>query len=170
MNMKNFNAMRLFGGVQVLVLMKNNKMEKKNYLKGLLAGLSAILLTACGNNESILGRWEQPVPGLPMLKQGFILEEGGKASSLNMATLLYDTWKQEGSSLILSGTSKGNRLTLSFSDTMKIERLTQDSLILKRGELVLRYARSKSTEDEETTESIPASVITPAGKTQTVKG
>ena len=92
-----------------------------------MGGLSAILLTACGNSESIVGRWEQPVPGLPMLKQGFILEEGGKASSLNMATLLYDTWKQEGSSLILSGTSKGNHLTLSFSDTMKIERLTQDT-------------------------------------------
>ena len=41
-----------------------------------MGGLSAILLTACGNSESIVGRWEQPVPGLPMLKQGFILEEG----------------------------------------------------------------------------------------------
>ncbi|WP_262893124.1 lipocalin-like domain-containing protein [Bacteroides salyersiae] len=74
-----------------------------------------------------------------------VLEEGGKASSINMATLLYDTWKQEGASLILSGTSKGNHQTLHFTDTLKIESLTQDSLILKREKLILRYAREQST-------------------------
>lgn len=87
-----------------------------------------------------------------------------------MATLLYDTWKQEGASLILSGTSKGNHQTLHFTDTLKIESLTQDSLILKREKLILRYAREQSTYQEVPTESIPDSAITPTKKTQTVKG
>lgn len=112
-----------------------------NYFKSILTSLSILLFTGCTHNESIIGTWIQPVPGQPGNQQGFTLKKDGQASSVNMATLSYDTWKREDSLLILSGKSIGNRLTLSFSDTLHIERLTRDSLVLRQGELVLLYAR-----------------------------
>lgn len=111
------------------------------YFRSVLTSLSILLFAACTNNESIIGTWIQPVPGQPGNQQGFTLKKDGQASSVNMATLCYDTWKRENSLLILSGKSIGNRLILSFSDTLNIERLTRDSLILKQGELVLLYTR-----------------------------
>lgn len=134
-----------------------------NCLKKILVCVSAICLISCGNDESMVGTWAQPVPGLEGMKQGFTLEEGGKASSINMATLCYETWKQEGTLLILSGKSRGNRQTLQFSDTLTIEQLTQDSLVLKKGMLVLRYAR-------ETGEQGKMVSMTPTKEMLTLKG
>lgn len=116
-------------------------MEKINRFKTVLICLSTVVLTACGNGESIVGKWIQPVPGIPNIKQGLALEEGGKASSINMATLSYETWQQQGSQLILSGKSIGNRQIIPFLDTLSIESLTCDSLVLKKGELIIRYVR-----------------------------
>ena len=65
----------------------------------------------------------------------------GEASSINMATLRYKSWEQSGQSLILSGESIGNGVSASFSDTLTIERVTADSLVLKRGDLSLIYSR-----------------------------
>lgn len=109
--------------------------------KIVLICLSISVLTACENGENIIGKWTQPVPGIPNIKQGFVLEEGGHASSINMATLSYKMWQQQDSLLILSGRSIGNRQTISFSDTLSIESLTRDSLILKKGKLTIRYTR-----------------------------
>lgn len=134
-----------------------------NCLKKILVCVSAICLISCGNDESMVGTWAQPVPGLEGMEQGFTLEEGGKASSINMATLCYETWKQEGTLLILSGKSRGNRQTLQFSDTLTIEQLTQDSLVLKKGMLVLRYAR-------ETGEQGKMVSMTPTKEMLTLKG
>lgn len=134
-----------------------------NCLKKILVCVSVIYLISCGNDESMVGTWAQPVPGLEGMKQGFTLEEGGKASSINMATLCYETWKQEGTLLILSGKSRGNRQTLQFSDTLTIEQLTQDSLVLKKGMLVLRYAR-------ETGEQGKMVSMTPTKEMLTLKG
>lgn len=77
------------------VFFKNSRI-KMNHLKCTLLVFSAVLLTACGKNENIVGKWMQAVPGLPELKQGFVLEADGKASSVNMATLSYKAWQQEG--------------------------------------------------------------------------
>ena len=146
-------------------------MKKMNCFESVLTIFSSvILLTACGNSESLVGKWVQPVPRLPKLKQGFVFKEDGKAASVNMATLRYDTWRKEGSSLILSGKSIGNHQLLSFSDTLEIESLTRDSLVLKRNQLILRYAREDTVRKDKTGESIPAAVITPAKRILTVKG
>ena len=48
-----------------------------------------------------------------------------------------------GSRLVLTGMSIGTGVTIPFSDTVKVEGLTEDSLLLSRGETVLhRYRRS----------------------------
>lgn len=106
-----------------------------------IIGVSTLTLCACGAEESIVGKWVQPVSGLPEIEQGFVLEADGSASSVNMATLVYDRWERLDNRLILSGKSIGNHQTIAFSDTFAIEKLTQDSLILKRGMLILEYSR-----------------------------
>lgn len=135
-------------------------------LRDLTAVLGMVALSAC-NNASIEGSWVEPVPGMPGMQQGFVLDGGGSASSINMATLKYEAWKKVGNRLLLSGTSIGNHQNISFTDTLTIEKLTQDSLILKRGELLLKYARNNEALNQET---IPAAVLTPAKKLLSVKG
>lgn len=132
--------------------------------------LSAIFcistLVAC-NNTTVEGSWIEPVPGMANMTQGFTLNADGTAASINMATLKYESWKQEGNLLILNATSIGNHQSTPFADTLTIEKLTADSLMLRKGELLLRYSKqSKSTGKEE----IPASAITPAKKLISVKG
>ena len=39
----------------------------------------------------------------------------------------YEAWKKVGNRLLLSGTSIGNHQNISFTDTLTIEKLTQDS-------------------------------------------
>lgn len=104
--------------------------------------LAALVLTAC-SGEKIEGVWVEPVPGMEGMTQGVRLEEGGKASSINMATLQYETWQREGDRLILSGRSLGNGQTIAFSDTLQIEKLTADRLALRRGSMTIAYQRQE---------------------------
>lgn len=98
---------------------------------------------ACGSNSDVLvGSWTQPIPG-QQGQQGIKLEKGGKASSINMATLQYEGWKKEGQRLILTGKSIGNGQTLSFSDTLNIVKSTSDQLVLQRGTYETTYTKAK---------------------------
>lgn len=110
--------------------------------KILFAAAVVCALTSC-NGTSIEGSWTEPVPGMTDMQQGFTLEEGGKASSINMSTLQYEKWERHGEMLILQGTSIGNGLTIDFTDTLTIEKLTKDSLVLKDGERRAAYGRTQ---------------------------
>lgn len=103
----------------------------KTIIKSTLGLITVITFTAC-SEVSIEGKWTEPVPGMSDQTQGFMLENGGKASSINMATLQYNQWKREGNTLILSGESIGNGQTISFNDTLEIQELTNEKLVLKR--------------------------------------
>ena len=52
-------------------------------------------LAGCAANSAITGQWVQPIPGMEQQMQGFKLKKGGEASSINMATLLYEKWEKE---------------------------------------------------------------------------
>lgn len=135
-------------------------MKKKNFIPFIAI---AVLCAACHDKTTLTGDWIEPVPGTTNTIQGFSLKENGEATSINMATLQYKSWAQEDNRLILSGESIGNHQTISFSDTLKIFKLSEDSLILKKGDLVKTYTRPKSI--------IPATPIQPAiSTTFTVKG
>jgi hypothetical protein len=100
-------------------------------------------LVSCSKPESvILGSWIEPVPGQSGQVQGIRIEAEGKASSINMQTLVYETWEQQGDQIILTGKSIGNRQTISFSDTLTIEKLSEDTLVLKRENFKIVYSRS----------------------------
>lgn len=112
----------------------------------LMAVLTAsALLIACRQEPQITGDWIEPVPGMEQSVQGFRLEKNGEAASVNMATLRYERWKREGDLLLLSGTSIGNRQTLTFCDTLKVLKITDDSLVLQDGSRIRRYSRPHDT-------------------------
>ncbi|MDE5895439.1 MAG: lipocalin family protein [Muribaculum intestinale] len=109
-----------------------------------ICGVATATLTLCvGKNTDIEGRWVQPVPGQPDAWQGIALEPDGKASSINMATLAYDTWTIEGNRLILGGKSIGNGQTIDFSDTLVVVRLSADTMVLRMGAMDFEYTREK---------------------------
>lgn len=90
----------------------------------------------------IVGTWIQPIPGQAGI-QGFTLHSDGKANSVNMHTLIYHTWRQEGDKLIVSGESLGNGQTISFTETYTIEkRSTSDSLFLINGDVEMAFGRA----------------------------
>lgn len=103
--------------------------------------IAAVLISACSGGSAIEGEWVEPVPGMADQVQGVNLEKSGKASSINMATLQYEKWERNGDDLILSGKSIGNHETISFSDTLKIEKLTDSELCLRKGSWTINYKR-----------------------------
>lgn len=99
-----------------------------------------LAFSSCRESDQLAGKWMQPVPGM-LQEQGFVLEENGEAFSVNMATLQYEKWENTGNRLILSGKSIGNRQVIAFTDSFDIEKLTEDSLILRKGDLLQKFAR-----------------------------
>lgn len=102
--------------------------------------MTAVAFTACGGS-AIEGDWVEPIPGMENQMQGVSLEKGGKASSINMSTLQYEAWEVKDNNLILSGKSIGNGQTISFSDTLAIENLTDTELTLKKGSMTINYRK-----------------------------
>lgn len=115
----------------------------------LAATVLIIAMTACNEKKSkvtIIGSWIMPVEGQPGKMQGIRLGEDGEASSINMATLVYKYWEQQGDELYLTVKSIGNGVEIEGIDTLKIEKLTTDSLVLNSNYgYTLRYAKEKST-------------------------
>nr|WP_106831912.1 lipocalin family protein [Parabacteroides pacaensis] len=105
--------------------------------------MTAVVFTACTETTSIEGKWVEPVPGMENQMQGINLEKGGRASSINMATLQYEKWEKKGDKLILTGKSIGNHQTLSFSDTLTIKNCSNDKLELKKGSLTINYQKQR---------------------------
>lgn len=91
--------------------------------------------------QELVGLWVEPIPGMNNV-QGVALKEGGEAHSINMATLLYEHWECNGNELLLSGKSVGNHQTIAFTDTLKIEKVSADSLILMRGKTRIAYRKT----------------------------
>ncbi len=115
-------------------------MVRKKFCLSICGLIAAVSITACGSH-GIEGRWIEPVPGIEGQVQGINLEKGGKASSINMATLQYENWERQDDRLILSGKSIGNHVTIPFSDTLTIVNLSDKNLSLKRGDLTIDYIR-----------------------------
>lgn len=137
-------------------------------MKHIIATLLAASCTvfSCNSNKDIAGEWLESTPGMEHLEQGFILEKDGKASSINMHTLKYESWKKEGNKLILFGQSSGNGMTIPFSDTLSICSLTDDSLIVKRFALTRRFARhipGKDKKEYQNTKDQKEKVMTVTG-------
>lgn len=106
----------------------------------------ALPLVGCTSAEApITGSWVEPLTlGGNNSVQGFKLNEDGTASSINMSTLVWKSWARSGNDLIMTGESIGNGASFEFSDTMRIDKLNRDSLLLiGRGGNVMGFGRQK---------------------------
>ena len=101
----------------------------KNKLGLLAVGL--FLLFGCEKADVLAGSWVQPIPGMEEQIQGVSLVKGGKAESINMATLVYERWEHKGNQLILHGKSIGNGQTIVFDEIYVIKKLTREELVLQ---------------------------------------
>ncbi len=106
-------------------------MKSKNLWHILCGAAIAAIMASCGSEPALEGAWVEPVPGRANEVQGILIETEGRASSINMATLQYKSWSQNGNLLILNGQSIGNGQTIEFSDTLEIRELTHETLVLK---------------------------------------
>lgn len=108
----------------------------------------ATIFAACGGKTTapvtLVGSWVMPIEGQPGKMQGIKLEENGTASSINMHTLVYKEWEQQGDHLYLTVKSIGNGMEIEGVDTLKIDKLTADSLVLSSNYgYTLDYVRQK---------------------------
>ena len=67
-----------------------------------------------------------------------------KARSIGSQTLQYDSWELKGDELVLRGKSIGNHSSSDFQQRYQLLELDDDEMILRRGELVLKYAKVKT--------------------------
>lgn len=79
----------------------------------------------------LIGKWVQPIPGQVGKIQGIMFNNDGTAASINMSTLVYDSWHGGGDTLYLRGKSIGNGLTIVFDNVIIYQMPTPDSLILR---------------------------------------
>lgn len=95
---------------------------------------SYIGLSIVGNQTytEAVGRWTYPDPINAKNVVGVQIDIEGKASSINMATLVYDKWALTNtpSEIVLYGQSIGNGQTINFADTALIVQNTDGKLQL----------------------------------------
>ena len=95
----------------------------------LLLGLG---FTACNNSKAtLIGSWIDPAEENSVYGDtGFTLEKDGTATSINTGYVEYTTWEHVGDQLILHGNYNGTN-PHAFSDTLWIDELTEEHLVLK---------------------------------------
>ena len=89
-------------------------------------------------SPSPVGRWIEPTGGTE--EQGFVLNQDGSATSINMGFLEFVKWEKNGDMLILSGRNLGS-YKREFVDTMKIEKLTKTELELSQAGYSVTYLK-----------------------------
>ncbi len=71
----------------------------------------------------------------------FSMFEDGTAHSDNMKTLLYEKWRLDGNTLILTVKSIGNGSSSVDDEVYEIQTLTDKKMVLKNGEYILNYVK-----------------------------
>lgn len=105
-----------------------------------------LTVTAHSPYYYIQGAWVEPNLIDSTSVQGVQLNQNGTASSIGMATLVFNGWNLLNSNtLVLTGESLGNGQTIPVADTLRVDRLNADSLVLSdgTGRVVWRLARRK---------------------------
>lgn len=119
-------------------------MVKKLFLLCIAVMLAAGCSCSKSVGEKLIGNWVESVNmGDTSIYQGFTLKGDSACASINMATLQYVKWSLENQdqTIIMHGRSLGNGGTFDFIDTLTIQTLSKDSLIVSRGGQTIRYFR-----------------------------
>ncbi len=89
----------------------------------------------------IIGSWVEPNPINKKEVQGFELISGGKAKSINMATLVYKNWWLKNKQLYLVSESIGNHASSIDTIAYDIIKIDKDSLVIKKQNLISGFWR-----------------------------
>src|SRR5574344_219719 len=95
--------------------------------------------TSVVNLTTLLGAWVEPNPIDGSSVQGFKLQEGGIASSINMSTRTYKTWKMFNGKLLLTSVSDGSGSPEEGTDTFSIKTSGPDSWVVSHSETTFEY-------------------------------
>lgn len=92
-------------------------------------------------NNKLTGIWLLQLNG-SISQDGFVLKEDGTASSINNVNTLYKTWNMPGSDmLVLGGKKIQNKKEYPFSDTFKIDKITDSAFTISSGKKIFTYRR-----------------------------
>ena len=100
--------------------------------------LLALGMMSCG--PSPVGTWVEKTGGSE--ESGFTLNKDGSASSINMSYVVFDKWEKNGDLLILKGDNTG-LVKREFSDTMKIESISETELTLSQAGYTVSYIKKE---------------------------
>jgi hypothetical protein len=96
-----------------------------------------LFLTSCG--DPIVGTWMESTTEFAD-STGFTLQKDGSVVPINMGYYEYKTWKKDGDKLILSGQFTGTN-PHDFCDSMNIQKLTKEELVLEQGGYSLNFQK-----------------------------
>lgn len=104
---------------------------KKGFITTALCLLMGLGFTACNDKTPLTGTWVDPaVENSVADETGFTLEKGGTVTPINMGYREYHSWEKNGDQLILKGSYTGTN-PREYADTLWIEELTEEKLVLK---------------------------------------
>ena len=87
--------------------------------------------SAC-NNATLTGTWVEPADeNSDFGETGFTLEKDGTVTPINMGHRQYYSWQKVDDQLILKGNYTGSTNPGEFADTMWIDEVTKEHLVLK---------------------------------------
>lgn len=89
------------------------------------------LISCYSSPKQLIGKWVIPISGQVDQSWGFEIKKDGSAKSINASTLLYNKWILKKDTLLLFGKSVGLGQTIDFIDTLIVQNLNKNSLILK---------------------------------------
>lgn len=112
-------------------------MRSGNPMKRLALVFLMLLAEGCysavnENNGLFIGNWLEETETKKDYIQGFVLKPDGTAASIGMATLKYEKWTTNGSTLVMSGKSIGNRQVINFSDEWQVLEISPCRLKVKQ--------------------------------------
>lgn len=92
-------------------------------------------------NNEFAGIWLLQLNG-SVSQDGFVLKDDGTASSINNVNTLYKTWQTIDSDvLVLAGKKIQNKKEYPFSDTFKIDNITDSVFTINSGKKTFTYRR-----------------------------
>lgn len=116
---------------------------KKNIFIIAISLMLGLGFSAC-NRVELTGTWIDPaMENSAATETGFTLAKDGTVTGINTGYLQYTHWEKVGDQLILQGTYNGTN-PHDFIDTLWIDELTEDRLVLKDlGNYSATYQRKK---------------------------
>lgn len=124
--------------------------EGKKTMKRFLI-FSLLFIAACAgetskNGKLFIGKWLEETTPSRRFVQGIELKPDGTAASIGMATLKYEKWTTDGSRLIVSGKSIGNRQTIDFSDEWRVIAINPQTMQIEQSNgYRINYYRMEKT-------------------------